>query len=216
MPAKTRHGSAGYGIRRTGSFLGKTAGTGGGGGGRPVFGVLTRHGGIGHGTRRAGNFSGKTAGGALPGTGGPRPAFGVLTRHGGSGYGKRRCGSFAGKTVGITIPGGAGGRPDLAAFTRLGPAGFGTGHGFDTVTPTLPGTLNATDLANIADAVWSRIIEAGLSAEMIQRILLAYAAGNISGGPDAPKFLSVDGSKVRISGTADPLGNRSRTILDGS
>lgn len=96
------------------------------------------------------------------------------------------------------------------------PSGLAGRLGWESVEPDLPGTLNATDLRNIAAAVWQYVIEAGLSAEMIQRILLAYAAGNITGGPDRPQIMSIDGSKVRIAGTADEFGNRTRITLDGS
>jgi len=69
---------------------------------------------------------------------------------------------------------------------------------------------------SVASAVWSKLIESGYSAEDIMRILTAYAAGNVSGGPGSPTFKSLDGSKTRIGGTADADGNRTRTTLDGA
>ena len=54
----------------------------------------------------------------------------------------------------------------------------------------------------IAQAVGDRIIEAGLSADDVARLLLAFAAGNATGleGAD-PKFYARDGSTVRIDGS---------------
>ena len=83
----TRLGSDGYGVRRTGSFAGKTAS---GAGTHPV-GVLTRLGSDGYGVRRVVSFAGKA------GSSGAHPV-GVLTRLGLDGYGVRRVVSFAGKT----------------------------------------------------------------------------------------------------------------------
>lgn len=77
-------------------------------------------------------------------------------------------------------------------------------------------SLSPGDLAAIATAVWGKIIENGLSAQEIYRVLLAFAAGDVTGGPSAPKFWSQDGSKIRFEGTADVNGNRTRTYLDGT
>lgn len=55
MAAITRFGLDGYGVRRAGSFAGKTSGST-----HPV-GVLTRLSLDGYGARRAGSFAGKTA-----------------------------------------------------------------------------------------------------------------------------------------------------------
>lgn len=51
----TRLGSGGYGVKRAGSFAGKTA--------SPVSTIKTRLGSCGYGVRRAGSFSGKSSGG---------------------------------------------------------------------------------------------------------------------------------------------------------
>lgn len=62
----------------------------------------------------------------------------------------------------------------------------------------------------IAQAVGERIIEAGLSADDVARLLLAFAAGNATGleGAD-PKFYAQDGTTVRIDGS---YSGGSRTI----
>ncbi len=62
MPV-TRFGLEGYGVRRAGSFSGKTPDSGAGP--HPV-GILTRFGLEGYGVRRAGDFSGKTSTEAPP------------------------------------------------------------------------------------------------------------------------------------------------------
>ena len=46
------------------------------------------------------------------------------------------------------------------------------------------------------------------------RALLAESAGNVTGAPTAPEFWSLDGTRVRIAGTATPAGNRTRSLLD--
>jgi phosphosulfolactate phosphohydrolase-like enzyme len=68
----------------------------------------------------------------------------------------------------------------------------------------------------IAHAVGERIIEAGLSADDVARLLLAFAAGNATGleGAD-PKFFAQDGTTVRIDGSYSG-GNRSIDSINGS
>lgn len=63
---------------------------------------------------------------------------------------------------------------------------------------------------------WTEVIESGYTATEVLRILLAYTAGAVTGGPSAPEFKSLDGTKTRIGGTADVDGNRTRSTLDGS
>lgn len=120
MTAKTRHGESGYGIRRAGSFAGKTPSGGGGGSGHPVS-RITRPGIAGFGVRRCGSFAGKTpsAGG---GGGGAHPVT-RITRPMVGGFGGRRCGSFAGKTPAGGGGGGGGAHP-VSTITR------NTGHGY--------------------------------------------------------------------------------------
>ena len=67
----------------------------------------------------------------------------------------------------------------------------------------------------IAQAVGDRIIEAGLSADDVARLLLAFAAGNATGldGAD-PKFYAQDGTTVRIDGSYSG-GNRTIDSING-
>lgn len=95
MVAVTRLGLDGYGVRRAGSFAGKTAA---GAGAHPV-GVIARLGLDGYGVRRAGDFSGKTAAGG----GGAHPV-GIITRLSLDGYGVKRAGDFTGKTEAALAP----------------------------------------------------------------------------------------------------------------
>lgn len=56
--------------------------------------------------------------------------------------------------------------------------------------------------ADIADAVWAKVIEGALTAEQIQRILLAVNAGDATGlESGAPLFKSQDGTKNRVVAT---------------
>jgi len=86
----TRLGEAGYGVRPTGSFVGKTAQSIT----HPV-GIITRLGEAGYGVRRCGSFNGKA-------TENVTHPVGLLTRLGEAGYGVRRYGpsAFAGKAAG--------------------------------------------------------------------------------------------------------------------
>lgn len=67
----------------------------------------------------------------------------------------------------------------------------------------------------IAQAVGERIIEAGLSADDVARLLLAFAAGNATGleGAD-PRFYAQDGTTVRIDGSYSG-GNRTIDSING-
>jgi hypothetical protein len=68
----------------------------------------------------------------------------------------------------------------------------------------------------VANAVWSKILDAGFPAGDIMRILAAHAAGPATGLEGATvEFRSLDGSKARIQGTYAG-GTRELTDLDGS
>lgn len=70
--------------------------------------------------------------------------------------------------------------------------------------------------ADAAEAVWTRVLEAGFSAEQLVRLLAAVAAGNATGlESGAPAFKSLDGSKTRVGGTYD-AGARVVTTRDGA
>ena len=63
-------------------------------------------------------------------------------------------------------------------------------------------TLTQGDIDAIAAAVWAKVIEGALTAEQIQRILLAVNAGDATGlESGAPLFKSQDGTKNRVVAT---------------
>ena len=66
----------------------------------------------------------------------------------------------------------------------------------------------------IAQAVGERVIEAGITQDQLNRLILAFVAGNATGleGAD-PKFYSQDGSTVRIDGSYS-AGNRTIDALN--
>lgn len=69
--------------------------------------------------------------------------------------------------------------------------------------------------ANVGTAVWTYLIEGGLTAEQIQRVLLAFAAGDATGLEDgSPSFKAQDGSTTRIDGTY-AAGTRTVTTVNG-
>ncbi|MDH4391250.1 MAG: hypothetical protein QE285_07480 [Aquabacterium sp.] len=78
-------------------------------------------------------------------------------------------------------------------------------------------TISAAELTTdaIAGAVWSRVVEAGYSAEQILRLVAAHAAGAATGLEGGnPQFYGLDGSTVRIDG-AYAAGNRTIDALNG-
>lgn len=70
---------------------------------------------------------------------------------------------------------------------------------------------------DISQAVWARVIDNGLTAEMIQRVLVSILAGKVTGaGTDTEVFRDLSDSKARVTVTADESGNRSQVIIDGT
>lgn len=101
--------------------------------------------------------------------------------------------------------------------TALGAAaanltGTGTLSGTTNALGTLAATINVTgDLlttANVGDAVWGALAEAGFSYDQIIRIIAASTAGKVSGGPGSPVFRNLSDTQNQVSGTADSSGNR--------
>lgn len=84
------------------------------------------------------------------------------------------------------------------------------------VTTALGGSGGtAPTAAQVADAVWQRLIETSLTAEQLLRLLAAQAAGDATGldGPVAT-FKSLDGTRDRIVGSVGG-GARTVTLRDG-
>lgn len=71
--------------------------------------------------------------------------------------------------------------------------------------------------AGSAGNPWATVIESGLTAEQVLRIIAAAVAGESSGAPDGPiEFTGLDGSTVRLTGDVDADGNRSNVTVDGA
>jgi len=67
----------------------------------------------------------------------------------------------------------------------------------------------------VARLIWEDQIEGTYTAEEVQRIVAAAAAGAASGLDTlTPVFMAITGSKPRIAATTDKDGNRSSVILD--
>jgi hypothetical protein len=65
--------------------------------------------------------------------------------------------------------------------------------------------------------IWSRVIEGGLTAEQLLRVMLAALAGRTAGvGSAAEQYLSLDGATARIAATFDSQGNRATVAVDGN
>lgn len=75
---------------------------------------------------------------------------------------------------------------------------------------------NEYSLDQIAAAVWLHILETGLSAEAMQRIMLAALAGKTTGiGAATENYLAQDGIRPRIAASFDSQGNRTGIMLNG-
>ena len=71
--------------------------------------------------------------------------------------------------------------------------------------------------SDIADAVWQRVLEDGLSAEALQRIMLAALVGKTAGiGSASETYLAQDGTTPRIVASFDQDNNRTSVTLDGA
>lgn len=98
-----------------------------------------------------------------------------------------------------------------------------TGSGIAEATLPATGELSADltvtgtglSTANVGQFVWAYLIENGLSAEQVQRILLAVAAGNATGLEGAnPVFKAQDGTTTRIDATYSS-GTRTIDSING-
>lgn len=95
----------------------------------------------------------------------------------------------------------------FASLTGSGAlAGDATANGAMASEITVTGDLLST--ANVGDAVWSTLLEAGFTASQIVRIVAAATAGASSGGPGSPVFRNLGDTQDQVSGTADSNGNR--------
>jgi hypothetical protein len=99
-----------------------------------------------------------------------------------------------------------------------------TGSGDIDLTPAAFGELSAdlvvtgTGLttANVGEAVWAKVIEAGFTAEEVLRLIAAVTAGDATGlESGSPSFEGLDETTTRVSGTYS-AGTRNITTRDGS
>ena len=90
---------------------------------------------------------------------------------------------------------------DLAGSYSILAAGAGTG----------------ATAEEVADAVWRRVLESGLTAEQMLRIVMAPLAGRADGiGSATERYYGQDGVTPRVTATFDPQGNRTNVIVDGA
>lgn len=114
----------------------------------------------------------------------------------------------------------------LEAIRDRGDAAWLTAAGFSTHTAAdvwVSATRTLTDKVGFelsvggVDAVWDEVLEGGLSARQIVRILAASMAGKSAGGGTATvTFTGVDGTTTRITATVDVDGNRTAVTLNGA
>ena len=73
------------------------------------------------------------------------------------------------------------------------------------------------DSQAIADAVWAKAIEAGMTAEDLMRVIASFSAASAIGmnGPTV-RFRDLGNTKDRIVATLDQNGNRTITAIDPS
>lgn len=66
-----------------------------------------------------------------------------------------------------------------------------------------------------AAQIWQHVVEAGMSAEEILRIVVAVLAGKVSGaGTAIETFRSIDDARNAVIATVDAQGNRTTITLD--
>lgn len=81
--------------------------------------------------------------------------------------------------------------------------------------------IEVVTAADIAVAVWAKVIEGTVTAEQAQRVVLAVLANlteveNLGGGLKRITYKSIDGLTDRAIIEADPTGLRALSVLDGS
>jgi hypothetical protein len=107
---------------------------------------------------------------------------------------------------------------NITPFTELSPEGLAAAVWSAAATSNnVAGSMGEKlNDAGSASNPWTEVIESGLTAAEVLRIIAAFCAGDATGleGP-AQEFKSLDGSKTRIAATyAD--GTRSVSALDGT
>jgi hypothetical protein len=112
----------------------------------------------------------------------------------------------------------------LTALGNLESALSGSGTVAGTTTATAIGELIASitvtgatlTTANVGDAVWNYLSEAGYTSGDSLRIVLATLAGKLSGASGTTVSIrDVNDTKDRVVATVDSSGNRTAVTLDG-
>lgn len=106
---------------------------------------------------------------------------------------------------------------DLATYNTAGTAGKAV-KDIIAQTDTLETSVASLPTASqVADAVWTRPLEATFTAEEILKIAAAILAGKVSGaGTGAETFVGLDGSTIRVVSNNDVNGNRTSVSVNGS
>ena len=110
---------------------------------------------------------------------------------------------------------------DLGALASMLAPLTGSG-GVTAAVPTAPADLSADiksygDLTpqGLSDAVWSAILESGLTANQLMRIISSALAGKVSGAEGTTVvFRDVGDTTDRITATVDSSGNRTAITYD--
>lgn len=97
----------------------------------------------------------------------------------------------------------------LAALTGSGTAATSIATGIGELDADLLVTGTGLNTANVGQAVWSYLIEAGFTADQVLQIIAAVAAGKSSGGPGSPVFRNLGDTRDVVTGTANSSGDRS-------
>lgn len=96
----------------------------------------------------------------------------------------------------------------IADVIGSGTAGGSTATGVGELDADLVVTGTGLSTANVGQAVWQYLIEAGFTAEQCMRIIAAVTAGKSTGGPGTPVFRNLGDTQDVVSGVADSSGDR--------
>jgi|JI10StandDraft_1071094.scaffolds.fasta_scaffold08998_11 hypothetical protein len=96
----------------------------------------------------------------------------------------------------------------LASLTGSGTATGSVLTAIGELEAALTVTGTGLSTANVGQAVWAHLIEAGFTAAEVLQIIAAVTAGKASGGPDSPVFRNLGDTSDIVSGEADSSGNR--------
>ncbi len=96
----------------------------------------------------------------------------------------------------------------IAAITGSGTTAGSTATGIGELEADLVVTGTGLTTANVGQAVWAHLIDAGFTAEQVLKIIAAVSAGKSSGGPDSPVFRNLGDTQDVVAGVANSSGDR--------